>query len=284
MRVARTIAELRGELAPERVGERTIGFVPTMGALHEGHASLVRAARDSVDVVVVSIFVNPLQFGAGEDYDSYPRDENADLARLRSDGVDVAFLPSVEEMYPPGRATAIEVGELADVLEGASRPGHFSGVATVVTKLFNIVQPHVAFFGRKDAQQLAVIKQVVADLSIPVDARARPTVREDDGLALSSRNVRLGADERTRATGLYAALQSGAGVLVEERSVPAAEKTMTEVMLAAGVEPDYAVVVDPDTFHPWSGSGPALLLVAARVGPVRLIDNYLVESPTSTED
>ena len=284
MKLVRTVAELCDALAPERASGRTVGFVPTMGALHAGHVSLVRAARAATDVVVVSIFVNPLQFGAGEDYDSYPRDEGGDLERLDSDGVDVVFLPSVDEMYPPGRATTIDVGELGDLLEGASRPGHFSEVATVVTKLFNVVQPHAAFFGRKDAQQLAVIRRVVTDLSIPVDVRACPTVREADGLALSSRNLRLGPEERSRATALFAALRSGARVLAEERSVPAAEKTMTEVMRAAGVEPDYAAVVDPATFRAYSASVPALLLVAARVGAVRLIDNYLVESPTSTEE
>jgi pantoate--beta-alanine ligase len=279
--LARTPDELQDELAEARAGGLTVGFVPTMGALHDGHISLIRAARQASDVVVVSIFVNPLQFGPGEDFATYPRDEDADLRRLESAGVDVAFLPGVDDMYPPGRSTSIEVGELGGILEGASRPGHFAGVATVVTKLLNIVGPRVAFFGQKDAQQLAVVRRVAADLSIPVEIRSCPTVRDADGLALSSRNVRLDAGERTRATALYDALRSGQRVLTEEHSVPAAEKTMLDVMRSANVEPDYAAVVDPDSFRPYPGEGRALLLVAARVGQTRLIDNLLVDDTSN---
>ena len=285
MRVARTIAELRAGLLPARAAGKSIGFVPTMGALHEGHLSLVRAARTATDVVVVSIFVNPLQFGPDEDLAAYPRDEQSDLDLLESEGVDHVFLPTVDEMYPPGRATEVTVPALAGVLEGASRPGHFAGVATVVTKLLNIVQPGAAFFGQKDAQQLAVVRRLVADLSIPVEIAAGPTVREPDGLALSSRNAYLGAGERATATALFEALEAGTRVLREEANVAAAEKTMIETMTAAGAVPDYAAVVEPDTFRAYEGRGQALLVVAARVGATRLIDNFLLdEITTSLED
>jgi pantoate--beta-alanine ligase len=273
MNAARTVAELRAALPRDA---RAVGFVPTMGALHEGHLSLVRAARAASDVVVVSIFVNPLQFGPSEDFESYPRDEASDLDVLRAEGVDVVFLPSVSEMYPPGRTTTVSVGELGEILEGAARPGHFDGVATVVTKLLNMVRPHAAWFGQKDAQQLAVIRRLVADLSMDVEIHGEPTVREPDGLAMSSRNVYLSADERVRAASLFAALKAGARVLETERNVDATEKTMRDTMTAEGVDVDYAAVVDPDDFAPFDWEGAALLVVAGRVGKTRLIDNLMV--------
>lgn len=285
MRVERTIDSLRGALRDARGSGRTIGFVPTMGALHDGHLSLVRAARLAAGIVVVSIFVNPLQFGEHEDLAAYPRDEDADVAKLEAAGVDVVFVPSVTEMYPEDRATVVDVPPLAAVFEGASRPGHFAGVATVVTKLLNVVAPDFAFFGQKDAQQLAVVRRLVADLSIPVEIRACPTVREPDGLALSSRNAYLDPDERRRAPGLFEGLREGERVLREEGNVDSVEKTMLEVIRARGIEPDYATVVRPDDFRDFDGHGPALLVAAARVGTTRLIDNLLLEDVSgSLED
>jgi pantoate--beta-alanine ligase len=227
--------------------------------------------------------VNPLQFGPSEDLATYPRDEEHDLAQLRDAGVDVVFLPSAEEMYPPGATTTVTVGEIGDVLEGAVRPGHFAGVATVVVKLFNQVRPDVAWFGQKDAQQLVVIRRVVADLSLPVEIRACPTVRAPDGLALSSRNAYLDDHERGRATALYDALQQGAEVLRSEGNPAAAEKMMRDALTARGVDVDYAVVVDPDDLTPLDGPGAALLAVAGRVGTTRLIDNLVLSSHTPTE-
>jgi pantoate--beta-alanine ligase len=247
-----------------------------MGALHDGHLSLVRAARAGADVVVVSIFVNPRQFGPAEDLATYPRNEARDLDLLEDERVDVAFLPSSEEMYPPGSTTSVVVGELGEIFEGAARPGHFAGVATVVTKLFSLVRPDIAWFGQKDAQQLAVIRRMVTDLSLGVDVRACPTVREEGGLALSSRNVYLDDAERRRGASLFAALRAGAHVLESEQNVAAAEKTMRETMAVEGLDVDYAAVVDPDTFKPFEWESAALLLVAGRAGKTRLIDNLLV--------
>ena len=278
MNVVRTVADLRRALDPLRGQNRSIGFVPTMGALHEGHLSLARAARADSDVVVLSIFVNPLQFGPSEDLSAYPRPEETDVAAAENAGVDVVFLPSVEEMYPPGRSTRIEVGVVADPLEGASRPGHFSGVATVVAKLLNLVQPDRVYFGQKDAQQVAVVKTMVRDLSFRVDVVVCPTVREADGLALSSRNVYLKGEDRTRATVLWRSLEAGRRALLDGDSVPAAESKMREMVAGEqGVQLDYASVVDPDSFGPASDGGPYLLVIAARVGPARLIDNLRVD-------
>ena len=276
MEVIRTIAELRSALAGR--GDRRVGFVATMGALHQGHLSLVRAARDTCDVVVLSIFVNPLQFGPSEDFSRYPRDERSDLGAARSVGVDIAFLPSVEEMYPPGAETRVVVGALGDVLEGASRPGHFDGVATVVTKLFSIVEPNVAFFGQKDAQQVAVIKALVRDLAIDVEIDVRPIVRESDGLALSSRNAYLGTDERPSALSLSYALRAGTAHLELGGEPQAAAKEMWRVLMAdPSVVADYAVAVDPDDMGEPRPGRPVLLAVAARIGTTRLIDNVLFE-------
>ncbi|MDP9068484.1 MAG: pantoate--beta-alanine ligase [Actinomycetota bacterium] len=273
MKVARTETELRGALRGSRARGRSIGFVPTMGALHPGHLSLVAAARAETDVVVLSIFVNPLQFGPSEDLAAYPRPEGRDLQLAEQAGVDVAFLPPVSEMYRPGRSTTLSLAGPAVVLEGAARPGHFDGVATVVAKLFNQVQPDRAYFGQKDAQQVAVIKAMVRDLSIPVEVVVCPTVREPDGLALSSRNAYLVGSERTAATVLWRALQAGSRAVEEGAAWEVAEKTMEQVVAGeAGVSLEYARAVDPETFEPASGRA-ALLVIAARVGRARLIDN-----------
>lgn len=279
MNVVRTEAAVRSALRGARAKSRRIGFVPTMGALHEGHLSLVRAARAASDVVVMSIFVNPLQFGEGEDFGIYPRDEAADLARARAEGVDVVFAPSLEEMYPEGRTTTVTVGHLGLTLEGEARPGHFDGVATVVAKLFNMVQPDSAFFGQKDAQQVAVVRRMVTDLSLPVEIVVCPTVREPDGLAMSSRNAYLTTEERTSAAALYRALRGGAGVLESHGDPERAAKEVWEVLSSAeGVIPEYAAAVDPDTFSLPEPGRPVLLALAARVGPARLIDNLLVSA------
>ena len=281
--VVRTIRELEAVLEPKRRAGLVIGLVPTMGALHEGHLSLIRAARARCDVVVVSIFVNPLQFGSGEDLDSYPRDEEKDLRSAEIEKVDVVFAPSIAEMYDTARATTVHVAGIGERFEGASRPGHFDGVATVVAKLFGLVGPHVAFFGQKDAQQLAVIRRMVADLSLPVEIVACPTVRAPDGLALSSRNAYLSDDERARATVLWRALGAGAALVRSGGTTSDAVREMESVVAEVpGVSLDYAAVVDPETFDdPVSGS--SLLIVAARVGNTRLIDNLLVndERPSS---
>lgn len=275
---ARTGAELARALAGARESGASIALVPTMGALHEGHLSLLRQARALSEVVVMTIFVNPLQFGPGEDYASYPRDEDRDLALARAEGVTVVFIPSVEEMYPEGQETTVRVGRLGEIVEGESRPGHFTGVATVVAKLFNLVRPDVAFFGQKDAQQLAVIRRMTFDLFFGIDVVAAPTVREPDGLAMSSRNAYLSPGQRERATALFEALEAGRRCLLEDADVRRAEKQMWNVLSSEeGVEPDYAHVVDPDTFEAPIPGKPLLLAVAARVGPARLIDNVLVE-------
>jgi pantoate--beta-alanine ligase len=275
VKVVRTEQELRTEIAPQRQAGRTIGFVPTMGALHDGHLSLVRAARDQADVVVLSIFVNPLQFGPHEDLASYPRDEQRDLDLAENEKVDVVFLPSVQEMYPEGRATLVRVDRITERFEGASRPGHFDGVATVVAKLFGLVQPDLAYFGRKDAQQVSVVKRMVADLSIPVEIVVCDIVREADGLALSSRNAYLTPEQRARATTLYRALNAGRDAYAAEGRESALRVMAATVSTEPGVDLDYVGIVDPDTFA--DADGPtALIVIAARVGTTRLIDNLLV--------
>lgn len=278
MKIVRTIAALRDTLAVERRDGRSIGFVPTMGALHDGHLSLLHRAREEDDVVVLSIFVNPLQFGPSEDLASYPRDEERDLAQAEAIPTDVVFLPSEGEMYGSSSSTRVVLGEVAVPLEGAARPGHFDGVATVVAKLFNAVQPDRSYFGQKDAQQVAVIKTMVRDLNFPVDVVVCPTIREADGLAMSSRNAYLGADDRKGATVLWRALEEGRSAVASGAAVEVAEKAMGSVVAeepAATLE--YARVVDPDTFGPPVTGHPVLLVIAARVGPARLIDNVLVE-------
>ena len=277
MRVLRTPAELRAELADAR-SRRVIGFVPTMGALHEGHLSLVRAARSSNPVVVASIFVNPLQFGPNEDFTAYPRNEQQDVQQLGDAGADAVFIPSLEDMYPPDRSTTVNVGHLSEVLEGVHRPGHFDGVCTVVAKLFNMVRPARAYFGQKDAQQVAVIRRMVRDLDFDLEIEVCPIVREPGGLAMSSRNAYLSADERSKATVLFRALRTGRTRLMETGEVRESERAMQEVFGADEVVADYAVACDPDSFGAPAAGGPVLLAVAAHIGRARLIDNVLVTS------
>ncbi len=282
MNVARTIAEVRGAVAEARRQGQSIGLVPTMGAFHEGHLSLMREARAACDLVVVSLFVNPTQFNESTDLAAYPRDEQRDFALAAEAGVEVVFAPAAEEVYSNGFATRISVGAVSGPLEGTQRgPGHFDGVATVVTKLLNIVAPDRAYFGQKDAQQTAVVKRLVRDLNIPVSIEACPTVRASDGLALSSRNARLSATERTRATGLYRALQAARQAIEagERDPVPALAAGLMELR-AYGIEPDYFEIVDPETFTPVQRlRGGVLAVVAAPFEGARLIDNLPIRVP-----
>jgi pantoate--beta-alanine ligase len=261
---ARTISALHAELDPLRA-EHRIGLVPTMGALHAGHEALVCRARAECDVVVASIFVNRAQFGPGEDFERYPRDERRDAAFAESWGVDHLFVPSPEEMYPEGFATWVEIEGLAGELEGAVRPGHFRGVATVCLKLFNIVRPDRAYFGQKDAQQAAVLETMVRDLNLPLEIRVVPTVREADGLALSSRNAYLSPEEREAASALPRALRAGAEAGAERAAEVARAVLAEEPRLA----PDYVEVARLN--------GRVYLLAAARIGSTRLIDNVVLE-------
>ena len=276
MRTIATIADLRAELDGHRAAGRTVGFVPTMGYLHDGHASLMRAAGDLDDVVVASIFVNPLQFGAGEDLDAYPRDLARDTVLATDAGVDVLFTPSVEEMYPRPVLTMVSVAEVSERFEGATRPTHFAGVATVVAKLFAIVGPCRAYFGAKDWQQIAVVRRMAADLSFPVEVVACPTQRELDGLAMSSRNVYLTPEERAAAPVVYTALRAGvAAVTAGERDPAAVRDLMADIIRAEPLaELDYAAVVDAESFTvPEPLDGNLRLLAAVRFGRARLIDN-----------
>ena len=276
MRTVTTIAAARAELDAARAAGRTVGFVPTMGYLHDGHASLMRQARGETDLVVASIFVNPLQFGAGEDLDAYPRDLDRDTALSAAAGVDLLFTPTAAEMYPTPVLTTVHVAQVSAPLEGASRPTHFAGVATVVAKLFSIVGPCRAYFGAKDFQQVAVVRRMVHDLSMPVEVVACPTRREADGLAMSSRNVYLSADERTAAPVLYRALRAGAAAIGAGERDPAAVRSLMAQIIEA--EPlaglDYTAVVDADSFTvPEPLAGNLRLLAAVRFGRARLIDN-----------
>ncbi|MEY2440994.1 MAG: pantoate--beta-alanine ligase [bacterium] len=292
MKTLRTVAELRDELAPARRAGHSIGLVPTMGALHDGHRSLIAAARASTDVVVVSLFVNPTQFEDAADLSAYPRDEDRDARLAQQAGADLLFAPPTVEVYPQGFATTVRVSGITAPLEGASRgEEHFAGVATVVTKLLNMVQPDVAFFGQKDAQQVAVIRRLVRDLDMPVRIEAGATVRGSDGLALSSRNARLANGERERARALPRALQAARAAVQRGETDPAAVAADARAaMHDLGVEPEYLELVTPDTFVPVRhiDGEPVLLAVAARVGAVRLIDNELLvtdrggQKPTST--
>ncbi|MFP5317777.1 MAG: pantoate--beta-alanine ligase [Acidimicrobiia bacterium] len=279
MRVLDRIEQVRKELESARSDGRRVGLVPTMGALHAGHASLIERSARGCDVTAVTVFVNPLQFGPTEDFARYPRDLAADAAAAEAAGADLVFAPPVDEMYPGGRAlpeTRVEVGRLGEVLEGAVRPGHFSGVATVVAKLFAVAGPCRAYFGEKDYQQLLVVRQVAADLSFPVEVVACPTVREADGLALSSRNRYLSGDERLAATVLWRALATAAAS--GERDGGRLRELMARyVSSEPDVELDYAEVADPLTLAPVATvEGEARLLIAARVGTTRLIDNLAV--------
>ena len=281
MRTVRTVAELRALLAPGRRAGRKIGLVPTMGCFHEGHLSLVRRARRDCELVVVSLFVNPAQFGPGEDLEAYPRDEAGDAAQAEAEGVDLLFAPAVEEVYPDGFDTTIAVGGLTGVLDGdpARRgPEHFAGVATVVAKLFNIVQPARAYFGQKDAQQALVIRKLVRDLDIPVRIEIGPTVRDADGLALSSRNSYLSAEERGRALGLHRALRAAQErVALGERDAAAVLAAARAELDASGLDPEYLELRSAEDLSPVERvNGSTLLAVAARVGGARLIDNVIL--------
>ena len=279
MRTVRTVADLRAALRDARRAERTIGLVPTMGALHAGHLSLVRAARAENDVVVVSLFVNPTQFNEAADLDAYPRDEARDTEAAAAAGTDLLFAPSADEVYPPGFATTVRIAGLTEHLEGEHRGvAHFEGVATVVCKLLNMAQPDVAYFGQKDAQQAAVIRRLVRDLDIPVRIAVQPTVREPDGLALSSRNVHLKGADRERALALRRALDAAAEtVAAGERDPHAVERAGRAAMARLGVEAEYVALVRPDDLRPVERiDGDVLVAVAARVGPTRLIDNTIL--------
>jgi pantoate--beta-alanine ligase len=279
-----TIAGLRAHLDPARAAGRAVGFVPTMGYLHAGHRSLMEAARADTDVVVASIFVNPLQFGAGEDLDAYPRDLERDTELAVAAGVDVLFVPPVSEMYPRPVLTTVSVAEVSEPLEGASRPTHFAGVATVVAKLFAIVGPCRAYFGEKDYQQLAVVRRMAADLSLPVEVVGCPTVREHDGLAMSSRNAYLSATERAVAAVVHRALLVGRDrVLAGERDPGAVRAAMAQVVAAEPLARlDYAEVVDADSLAvPGELAGELRLLAAVHLGRARLIDNMGVTAPAA---
>ena len=281
MRVLRTVAELRTLLAAARSGGNSIGLVPTMGYFHDGHLSLMRRARSDTDVVVVSLFVNPAQFAPGEDLDAYPRDEERDQRLAEGEGVDVLFAPPLEEVYPDGFATTVTVRDLTEMLEGdqAQRGAvHFQGVTTVVTKLFNMVGPDVAYFGQKDAQQALVVRKLVRDLDIPVRIEVCPTIRDADGLALSSRNAYLSPEERERALALSRALRAAeAAVAGGTRDAAAVVAVARDELDRAGVEPDYLQLRSATDLSPVERvNGSALLAVAARVGRARLIDNAIL--------
>ena len=285
MEIIRTISWMSQVARESRVKERIVGLVPTMGALHEGHFSLIRAAKSECAPVVVSIFVNPKQFGPSEDFQKYPRAFEADRAALENLGVDYLFAPAPEEMYPRGFRTTVAVEGLSEKLEGRSRPGHFQGVTTVVLKLLEIVQPNLAYFGRKDAQQARIIRQMALDLNLATQIVMRPILREPDGLALSSRNVYLNADERRAATALYRSLEA------IRREITAGERNPAHLLVALrhvieaepAVALDYAEIVDAETLEPVVNlRGECLILLAAKVGKTRLIDNALIEQHNGT--
>jgi pantoate--beta-alanine ligase len=279
MLIAKTIAEVRAAVARLRADKKCIGLVPTMGALHDGHLSLIRAARSHCNAVVATIFVNPAQFAPGEDFAQYPRTFEADCAALEKEGVDVLFAPDAAEIYPPAASTVVEVAGISDRLDGVSRPGHFVGVATVVAKLFNIVQPDHAFFGQKDAAQVAILRRMVRDLHFNLELVVCPTIREPDGLAMSSRNRYLSPEQRQQALVLHRALRRveakiEAGVLDAE---PLIDTGLAVLADEPDIRVDYFRIVDPDTLEdvPDVTAG-AMVAVAAAVGPARLIDNLLV--------
>jgi len=277
--VLTTIAEVRAAVAAARRVGRTVGFVPTMGALHAGHAALVRAARAGAGFVVVSVFVNPTQFGPAEDFAAYPRTLEADRALCDEAGADLIFAPTAAEMYPAGSLTTVEVAELDGVLCGPARPGHFRGVCTVVLKLFHIVSPDLAFFGAKDYQQATIVRRMVRDLNVPVAVRVEPTVREPDGLALSSRNRYLTPDQRAAAPGIYRALQATrTRARTGARDVAALEAALhADVAAIPGARVDYARVLDADALRPLTLlDRPAVAAVAVFLGTARLIDNLLL--------
>ena len=287
MRTLRTIAETRSALAAHRQAGASIGLVPTMGGLHDGHLSLIRQARTACDVVVASLFVNPTQFDDPRDLEAYPRDESNDARRAAEHGVDYLFAPAPEELYPHGFATTVSVAGVTEILEGAARGrAHFDGVATVVTKLFNIIAPDAAYFGQKDAQQAVVIRRLVEDLNLPVRIEICPTVREPDGLAMSSRNARLQGEDRRRATALYRALRTIQRAVDDgEADAAAAREQALSELRRAEITPDYLELVDADSLAPVPRvDGRALAVVAARVGDTRLIDNLIIQANKGAEN
>jgi pantoate--beta-alanine ligase len=275
MIVAQQVADVRQAVRDARRRDRTVGCVPTMGALHAGHESLIRACRDECAFVAVTIFVNPTQFGPREDFARYPRPLEDDLATCRRAGVDLVFVPTVETLYPAGFGTFVEVEPLSRILEGAARPGHFRGVATIVLKLLHIVEPQRAYFGRKDFQQQLLVRKMCRELDLPVEIRTCPTIREPDGLALSSRNRYLDAGERQTALSLYQSLQFAAQRLQHgERDVPAVAGEMRRILEVAGARADYATIADPESLAELAAPLQNMVaLVAAHVGRTRLIDN-----------
>ncbi|MBL0174552.1 MAG: pantoate--beta-alanine ligase [Ignavibacteria bacterium] len=279
MNTVHDIREMQRLADAHRAAGRRIGFVPTMGFLHDGHLSLITAAKAQCDVVVVSIFVNPTQFGAGEDLDRYPRDLARDAALAERAGCDTLFVPEEGAMYPPGYGTAVDCNGVASTLEGASRPGHFRGVTTVVAKLFNIVKPHVAVFGQKDAQQALILKKMSEELNFDVDLQIAPTVRESDGLAMSSRNAYLDASDRAAALSISRGLREAeAQYRNGERSADTLRRTVEHEMRLAGLTIDYVALVDARTLEEMEMlERPALLAVAARAGSTRLIDNVVLQ-------
>jgi pantoate--beta-alanine ligase len=278
MRKVRTVAELRSAVAERRRSGDSIGFVPTMGAFHEGHLSLMGRARSECGFVVVSLFVNPLQFNAGEDFDRYPRDEERDAALASSAGTDLLFAPPAEEVYRPGYATRVTVGEVGDRLCGASRPGHFDGIATVFAKLFNMVAADVVYLGQKDAQQALIAQRLVRDLDMTCRVEVCATVRDADGLALSSRNAYLAPEDRARAVALSRAMNAAELAVGEgERDAAEIARIARRTLSGFDVEPEYLELVDPQTLTPVDRvDGETLVAVAARVGPARLIDNTVL--------
>jgi pantoate--beta-alanine ligase len=283
MKVITKIGDMREYSRSMKKEGKTIGFVPTMGYLHDGHLSLARAAKKENDAVVISIYVNPTQFGPGEDFDKYPRDLERDKSLADKEGVDVIFAPVSGEMYPVGYVTDVEVkGHLTEALCGRARPGHFRGVTTFVAKLFNIVGPDRAYFGRKDAQQAAVIKRMACDLSMPLDIRVMPIVREDDGLAMSSRNAYLSKEERHRALALYRSLERAKEMISAGELSAGTIKNGMKSILEKDVRLDYLEVVDADTLQPLDKvRDNTLIAVAAFAGGTRLIDNVVIEKVTS---
>jgi pantoate--beta-alanine ligase len=287
MRTVRTVRELRAALAPERRAGRTIGLVPTMGAFHDGHLSLIRRARRDCDVVVVSLFVNPTQFAPSEDLDAYPRDEQRDATLAEAEGVDLLFAPPLGEVYPDGFATTVTVGGITEMLEGHPTrrgPSHFAGVTTVVAKLFNMASPDVAYFGQKDAQQALVLRKLVRDLDMPVRIEVCPTVRDPDGLALSSRNAYLSDAERAQALAISRALRAAdAAVEAGERDADAVLRAARAELDGVGIEPEYLELRSVTDLTPVERvNGSTLLAVAARVGRARLIDNVVLGSGRET--
>lgn len=287
MQIISEVAPLRDHVGQWQKAAKRIAFVPTMGNLHQGHLTLVRKAREQGDVVVVSIFVNPMQFDRADDLANYPRTLDDDLTKLREEGVDLVFTPSADTLYPHGLEahTAVEVPKLSSMLEGASRPGHFRGVATVVTKLFNLVQPNVACFGEKDFQQLAVIRKMVTDMAMPIDIIGVPTVRENDGLAMSSRNNNLTVDERQRAPVLAKTMRwMSAQMRNGRRDLDDLIEDAHDQLRAAGLQPDEFYIRDSDSLGTITdNSRQAVILVAAYLGTTRLIDNFMVDLQRATE-